>query len=248
MWQSDRVQTWVVVMVAIVVVALVLTVYGALSDRAKNRRRAAEMLGPPQRAIPNLPEGARSPQYVTEAQARRRPERGSTPEQLNGEIQELRSRLETATTESFRAPAERAIAVGWASAEFVTEPGGREVVLTDALVLVCSDPVETIRELLPALEQALKTAGPLVVVAPSIARDVLGTLEVNAIQGLVPGLAVLADDAVRAQVVEASGAAPVDAADRRSGWLDPQALGHAARWTSTRRTTRVVPFVRAEAG
>ena len=42
-------------MIAIVAVALVLTVYGALSDRAKNRRRAAEMLGPPQRDIPNLP-------------------------------------------------------------------------------------------------------------------------------------------------------------------------------------------------
>ena len=57
MWQSDRVQTWVVVMIAVVAVALVLTVYGALSDRAKNRRRAAEMLGPPQRDIPNLPDG-----------------------------------------------------------------------------------------------------------------------------------------------------------------------------------------------
>ena len=247
MWQSDRVQTWVVVMVAIVAVALVLTVYGALSDRAKNRRRAAEMLGPPQRDIPNLPEDARSPQYVTEAQARRRPERGSTPEQLSSQISELRSRLETATTEPFRAYAERAIPVGWASAEFVTEPGAREVVLEDPLVLVCSDAVETIRELLPALEQALKADRPLVVVAPTIAKDVLGTLEVNAIQGKVPGVAVLGDDAVRAQVVDACFAVPVDATDRRSGWLDPQALGYAVRWTSTSKATRVAPYVRTEA-
>ena len=138
--------------------------------------------------------------------------------------------------------------MGWASADFVTEPGAREVVLDDALVLVCGDGVETIRELLPALEQAMKAGRPLVVVAPTIAKDVLGTLEVNAIQGKVPGVAVLADDAVRAQVVEATGAAPVDATDRRSGWLDPQALGHAARWTSTSRATRVVPLVRTDAG
>ena len=73
-WQSEPVQPWVVVMIVVVVVAAALTVYGALSDRAKNRRRAAEMLGPPQRDIPNLPTDARSPAYVTEAQARRRPE------------------------------------------------------------------------------------------------------------------------------------------------------------------------------
>ncbi|GAA3563272.1 hypothetical protein GCM10022197_18520 [Microlunatus spumicola] len=240
-------QTWVLVMIAVVAVALVATVYGALSDRAKNRRRAAEMLGPPQRDIPNLPAGARSPRYVTEAQARRRPATAPTPEQLGGRIEELRSRLEVATTEPFRAYAEREIAVGWASASFATEPGAREVVLDDALVLVCSDGVETIRELLPAVEQALKAARPLVVVAPTIAPDVLGTLEVNAIQGLVPGIAVLADDAVRAQVLEATGAQPVDATDRRSGWLDPQALGFVARWTSSSRTTRVVPASRTAA-
>ena len=221
-----------VVMVAIVAVGLVLTVYGALSDRAKNRRRAAEMLGPPRRDIPNLPEGARSPQYVTEAQARRRPESTTAP------FDRLRERDQGGVE----------IAVGWASADFVTEPGAREVVLNDALVLVCSDGLETIRELLPALEQALKTGRPLVVVAPTIARDVLGTLEVNAIQGLVPGLAVLADGAVHAQVVEATGAEPVDVADRRAGWLDPRSLGHAGRWTSTSRTTRVVPLVRMDAG
>ena len=114
-------------------------------------------------------------------------------------------------------------------------------------MLVCSDGIETVRELLLALEQALKAVRPLVVVAPAIARDVLGTLEVNAIQGLVPGLAVLADDAVRAQVVEATGAAPVDAADRRSGLARPGGVRPRRRWTSTSRTTRVVPLVRTGA-
>ncbi len=218
-----------IVLIAIVAVALVLTVYGALSDRAKNRRRAAEMLGPPQRDIPNLPADARSPAYVTEAQARRRPAGGPA----GG----------PAAPAPEPAPHERAevvgIGAGYASADFVTVAGSHEVVLEDPLVLVCSDAVETIRELLPAVEQALRTGRPLVVVAPTIAQDALGTLEVNAIQGKVRGVAILADDAVRAQVVEATGAGPVDAADRRSGWLDPSALGHATRWTSTRTSTSV---------
>jgi len=227
-------------MIVIVAVALALTVYGALSDRAKNRRRAAEMLGPPQRDIPHLPADARSPRYVTEAQARRRPE-GGAPSRAPQEPRDQ------PLDQPLDQPGERALAVGYASADFVTAPGAREVVLEDPLVLVCSDAVETIRELLPALEQALKTGRPLVVVAPAIAQDVLGTLEVNAIQGLVPGVAVLADDAVRQQVTEASGALPIDSTDRRSGWLDPQALGNAARWTSTRTASRIAPATRTGA-
>jgi hypothetical protein len=243
-WQAEPVQAWLVVMIAVVVVAAVLTVYGALSDRAKNRRRAAEMLAPPKRDIPHLPADARPPRYVTEAQARRRPpEVGAEP------FDRLRARdgVGKERDEELGERAEKTveIAVGYASADFVTDPAAKAVVLEEPLVLVCADDVETIRELLPALEQAIKAARPLVVVAPTIGKDVLGTLEVNAIQGKVPGVAVLADDAVRAQVAVASGALPVDAADRRSGWLDPQALGSVVRWTSTDRTTRVVRAVRA---
>jgi len=234
-WQSEAVQPWVVVMIVVVAIALALTVYGALSDRAKNRRRAAEMLGPPKRDIPHLPADARAPQYVTEAQARRRPAPASPP------FDKLRERDRVPDKDQIE------VSVGYASADFVIEPGSRDVVLEDALVLVCGDDVETIRELLPALEQALKAGRPLVVVAPAIAQDVLGTLEVNAIQGKVPGVAVLADEALREQVVAATGAEPVDAADRRSGWLDPHALGHAARWTSTRTSSRIAPSVRTGA-
>jgi hypothetical protein len=231
-WQAEPVQAWMVAMVVVVALALVLTVYGALHDRTLNRRRAAEMLGPPKREIPNLPAEARSPAYVTEAQARRRP-----------------------TTPSPSAPSdglgdhgeEVEIAVGYASADFVTDEASGEAVLSDPLVLVCADDVETVRELLPALEQALRTGRPLVVVAPAIAKDVLGTLEVNAIQGKVPGVAVLADEAVRAEVVAASGAEAVTRTDLRSGWMSPDALGHLVRWTSDAKRSRLVRAARVGA-
>lgn len=232
MWQAEPVQAWVVVMVVVVALALALTVYGALSDRAKNRRRAAEMLGPPKRDIPGLPAAARPPTYVTQAQARRRPA-GAAPPARASDPRSAREEIE--------------IRVGYASADFVTDPGSTEVALDEPLVLVCADDVETVRELLPALEQALRTTRPLVVVAPRIAPEVLGTLEVNALQGKVPGVALLADEVVRAQVVEVSGADPVDAADRRSGWLDPDSLGSVVRWTSSRTTTRVTPATRLSA-
>jgi hypothetical protein len=103
------VQPWVVVMIVVVAVAAALTVYGALSDRAKNRRRAAEMLGPPKRDIPNLPADARSPQYVTEAQARRRPADAPTAGQLLGQIEDVRAQLRRATTEPFAELAEHVL-------------------------------------------------------------------------------------------------------------------------------------------
>ena len=215
------------VMVVVLVIALALTVYGALHDRTLNRRRAAEMLGPPARDIPNLPSDARSPAYVTEAQARRRPETtaGSARPPGSGSVE----------------PDGQEVAAGHASADFATDTRTGTAVLDEPLVLVCEGGVETIRELLPALEHALRAARPLVVAAPSIAPDVLGTLEVNAIQGLVPGVAVLADDAVRAEIASVSGATPVDATDRRSGWADPAAFGRLARWTSTRTSSRLTP-------
>lgn len=212
------------VMVVVLVIALALTVYGALHDRALNRRRAAEMLGPPARDIPNLPAEARSPAYVTEAQARRRPDAGGG---------------NAPATSSGNVDGAAAIAVGHASADFVTDARTGTAVLDEPLVLVCEGDVETIRELLPALEHAVRAARPLVVVAASIAPDVLGTLEVNAIQGKVPGVAVIADDAVRAEVARISHATPVDATDRRSGWTDPSAFGHLARWTSTRTSSHL---------
>lgn len=245
MWQAEAVQAWVVVMVVVLVIALALTVYGALHDRTLNRRRAEEMLGPPKRDIPNLPADARAPSYVPEAQARRR-RSSSSPAELDDEIVALRERLETATTEPFTAYEPRQVTVGHATDDFATEPDGRTAELTDPLVLVCADDVETVRELLPALEHVITAGRPVVVVAPRIAPEVLGTLEVNALQGKVPGVAVITDDAARNEIAEVSGATPVDRTDRRSGWADPAAFGHLASWTSTRTSARLVPLVRAE--
>ena len=232
-------------MIVVLVAALALTVYGALHDRTLNRRRAEEMLGPPKRDIPNLPPDARPPTYVTEAQARRRPAAKSA-DQLGAEITAQRARLQAATTEPFTAYEAREISAGHASDDFATDPATRTATLEDPLVLVCADDVETVRELLPALEHAIRAGRPVVVVAPRFAPDVLGTLEVNAIQGKVPGVAVVADAAARAAVAEISHATPVDATDRRSGWADPAAFGHLASWTSTRTSARLVPLVRAE--
>ena len=210
-------------LVALLVVGVAVIAYGALADRAKNRRRAAAMLAPPERSIPNLAPDAASPRYLSELQARR-PPAGAAP----GGSPASAAVLETATK----------IPAGYASRDFVTADG--QAVLDDPLVLVCADAVATVRELLPVLEQVLRVGRPLVVVAPELAPEVLGTLEVNVIQRKVALVAVVADDAARATIAEVTGAEVVDRADRQSGYLTPARLGQVAHWVSTRDASYLV--------
>jgi hypothetical protein len=217
------VEPWVVGLVALLVVGVAVIVYGALADRAKNRRRAAAMLAPPQRSIPHLPADAAPPRYLSELQARR-PPAGPPP---TGSAAPA-AVLEAAT----KVPA------GYASRDFVTADG--QAVLDDPVVLVCADPVATVRELLPVLEQVLQAGRPLALVAPELAPEVIGTLEVNVIQRKFALVAVVADEPVRTTIARVTGAEPVDRADRQSGYLTPERLGHVARWVSTRDATYLV--------
>lgn len=210
-------------LVALVVVGSAVIAYGALADRAKNRRRAAEMLAPPKRVIPHFATTGTGPRYVSELQARRPPAPSTVP---------------APPTSSGGEGVE--VGVGYASKDFVTDPARRQAVLHDPVVLVCGDRVDTIRELLPVLEQVLRTRTPLVLVVPEVAPEVLGTLEVNAIQQKVALLVVLADEAHRRQVVELTGATPVDRSDRQSGYVMADRLGRVARWTSGRDASHLV--------
>ena len=66
-------EPWIIGLIALVVVGLGVIVYGALHDRARNRRRAAEMLAPPPRMIPQFKADSPAPHYLSELQARRPP-------------------------------------------------------------------------------------------------------------------------------------------------------------------------------
>lgn len=211
-------------LVALVVVGVAVILYGALADRARNRRRAAEMMAPPERVVPGIHAGAGSPKYVSALQARRRPTTSPTVPQ---------GQLDTSA-------ATVTISAGYASKDFVNDEGGRRVVLDDPYVVVCDDAVETVRELLPVVEPALREHRALVLMAPALGDDVLDALEVNAIQRLVSVVAVLADEASRRTVAEATGAQPLNRADRQSGYVGIDQFGRTARWISTRDTSSLV--------
>jgi hypothetical protein len=226
---------WTLGLVLLVVVGLGLIVFGALWDRAKNRRRAEEMLAPPERTIPQFRPDAPPPHYLSDLQARRPPE--SAPPAALGEDDRvtLQRRLDDGS--------HPVIGTGYASADFVTDREAGWAVLDGPAVLVCADPVSSIRELLGVLEQMALSRTPLVVVAPEMASEVLGTLEVNHIQRRLALLVVLAPAAAdRAAVVEACFATATERADRQAGYVPSTVLGRCDRWVSTARASHLLPW------
>lgn len=225
---------WSVGLAVLVVVGLVAIVFGALYDRRRNQRRTAEMLAPPSRAIPQFRGDAPAPHYLSELQARRPPTAPRATGVLNAEQRaEISEQLADDQTP--------AIAVGYASADFITDSASRWAVLEEPVVCVCADEVVSIRELLGLLERLVLSRTPLVLVATEVARDVLGTLEVNQIQQRLAVVVVLLPDAgERDRVAELCGARPVQRSDRQAGYLPPDDLGRCDRWVSTARSSHVL--------
>ncbi|HKN43267.1 MAG TPA: hypothetical protein VJW23_05040, partial [Propionibacteriaceae bacterium] len=65
---------WSIGLIALIVVGLAAIIFGALWDRRRNKRRAAEMLAPPARSIPRFKPDAPAPHYLSDLQARRKPD------------------------------------------------------------------------------------------------------------------------------------------------------------------------------
>jgi hypothetical protein len=226
------VDLWQVGLIAVIVVGFALIVFGALWDRARNQRRAREMLSPPPRTIPQFRPDAPAPHYLSDLQARRRPT-GAEVKALTAEERERVNRqIADAQTVT--------ISTGYVSRDFITDPTSGWAVLDHPAVLVCADPVASIRELLPVLERLMMTGTPLVVLAPNLAPEVQSTLEVNAIQQTMRLLAVTPDSAALASLAAACGADPVDRSDRQAGYVPPERLGRCERWVSTAKASHVI--------
>jgi hypothetical protein len=226
------VDAWQIGLIVLIIVGLGLVVFGALWDRARNRRRAAEMLAPPPRAIPQFRPDAPPPHYLSDLQARR-PQNDAEPTVLTPERREsIRREIGGSQAVTIRA--------GYASRDFVTDPESGWAVLDEPAVLVCADPVESIRELLPVLEQLIMTTTPLVIVAPRLSDEVLATLEVNQIRRTMRLLAVTPAAADLGALAAACGATMIERTDRQSGYLRADQLGHGHRWVSSAKTSHLI--------
>src|SRR2546423_1252546 len=81
---------------------------------------------------------------------------------------------------------------GFISPHFVTDPESGEAILEDAYVLITTQKIGAIEELLPLLEKVLQESKPLLIVAEDVEGQALATLAVNAIRKTLKVAAVKA--------------------------------------------------------
>ncbi len=202
-----------------VVVALGVAVilYGWLWDRTTNQRRTQALESPPDRPIPGLRPDAAAPAYVLAKDLTAHTDPDTTA------LAALQPRLDSATPLPF----------GHGRGAFANL-GPRLAVLTNPAIVIVDGELTSMRELLPAVEQARAVARPLVVVAAGIADEVYHTLEANALAKTLPCAAVAVRAAAdRRTFAELVGASIVPPADLTMGWLPADWLGSCGTWVSS---------------
>jgi chaperonin GroEL len=81
---------------------------------------------------------------------------------------------------------------GYLSPYFVTDPERMQVTLEDAYILVHEKKISNMKDLLPVLEQVVRSGKPLLVIAEDLESEALATLVVNKLRGVLPVAAVKA--------------------------------------------------------
>jgi hypothetical protein len=225
------VDLWWIGLIAVLVVGVAVIAYGAVHDRNRNRGAAAAILSPPKRTIPGFV-ASRTPHYLSELQARRRPVEAAESALTTADRETIRKALSAASTVTVNA--------GYLSKDFVTDSQTGWATLAAPQVLLCAEPIRTVRELLVALEHQKRAGAPLVLAAAEYAPEVRATLEVNVIQRLLPLVAVLADQQAAGRIGAATGAQPVPRSDLQAGYLPTAMLGSCARWVAGADLSHVI--------
>ncbi len=81
---------------------------------------------------------------------------------------------------------------GYLSSYFVTDPDRMECVLEDVRILIHEKKINSMKDLLPLLEQTAKMSKPLLIISEDIEGEALATLVVNKIRGTLQCAAVKA--------------------------------------------------------
>jgi chaperonin GroEL len=81
---------------------------------------------------------------------------------------------------------------GFISPQFMTDPEAGEAVLEDPLILVTTQKISAIEELIPVLEKVLESSKPLLIIAEDVEGQALATLVVNAMRKTLKAVAVKA--------------------------------------------------------
>lgn len=214
----------------ILAAGVAVVVYGYVDDRRKTRERDAAMLAPPKRDIPRFEPTAEAPAYLSELQARTRPDQLASTD-LNA--------LTRTDLVAAQAAAPR-VTVGMAAKDFISDSPTGWAVAANPMVVVLSDEVTTVRELLPVLQRAQAAGRPLVLVAPRFGADVLSTLAANTVQGKQQCVPVPANADQSERIAALTLARALSHTDLQAGWVPEDALGSIGTWISDRKTSWLI--------
>ncbi|MGH3650294.1 MAG: chaperonin GroEL, partial [Acidimicrobiia bacterium] len=81
---------------------------------------------------------------------------------------------------------------GYISPYFITDPDRQEAVLEDPFILIASQKISSVNDLVPVLEKVMQTGKGVLVIAEDVETEALATLVVNKIRGTFQSIAVKA--------------------------------------------------------
>jgi chaperonin GroEL len=81
---------------------------------------------------------------------------------------------------------------GYLSPYFITDPEKLEAVLEDAVILITDKKITVMKDLVPLLEEIVRTGKPLAIIAEDIDGEALATLVINKLRGALKCVAVKA--------------------------------------------------------
>src|SRR6185503_19082530 len=81
---------------------------------------------------------------------------------------------------------------GYIAPHFITDAESGECVLEDAYILITTQKISAIEDLLPLLEKVVQSSKPLLIVAEDVEGQALSTLVVNSIRKTIKVCAVKA--------------------------------------------------------
>ena len=186
-------------------VGIVILAVAALADRRTRRRGEGALAN--QSSEHNASSGQAVPNYTTMTELLRR----SSPTRSG-------------------APAEAALRNAPSVALTLASPAlnndSRRCLATDPRVLVCDDPVTTVRELVP-IWGLLPPGQAVTIAAPAFDAAVIDAAVANTRAGTRLVQAVVGEAAARAELASLTGATAVEHADLQAGGVSLTALGHA---------------------
>ena len=149
---------------------------------------------------------------------------------------------------------------GYLSPYLVTNPASLEAVLDDPYILLCSEKITKVQQLMPLLDKVMRAPRPLVIMAENVEGTALSMLVHNHVNGIFQCVAVRApgfgDRRLRklediaaitggAVYSKHSGFSPGDD-DRRSSWAGPARSGSPP--TAPRSSAATGPRTRSSSG